>query len=90
MDEQHLIGIRIAIQLLLGMLGTTTSKRDVLVGQQNNSTGDWIARSRKGSCLDMTMPKDRLIDELVFQVPGRFQPDHPSGRPEMIDQTIGP
>ena len=89
-DEDDLVGIGIAEQLLLRLLGPAASQAHVVVAEDDHPARDRVAGPRDRAGLDVMVPQHRFVAELDRDGPGRLEPRHAGRRPQVIDDAVAP
>jgi hypothetical protein len=87
-DENDLVGVRIAEKLSLRLLWSTPRECDIVVAKQDDPARNRIARARYGSCLQMMMTKRWLIEPFGTGSFHRLKLEHARGRAKMVDEAV--
>ena len=89
LDEQHLVGHGVAVQLRLPHGRPAAQHRDIGVGQDRNPAADWVARRFHRRGLDVVVPQRRLVHRVDINGADRLDLAHPRRRPQVVDDAVG-
>ena len=71
-NEQHLVGRRIPVELGLRLGRAAAAKHHVVVGQKRDAAADHVAPAADRAGLEVMVPEDRLRGELQRRRPDRL------------------
>ena len=89
-DEEDLVGVGVAEELVLGPLGPARRQSHVRVGEQGDPAGDRVAARGDGPCLQVMMAERRDVDQVARDRPGRLDFPHARRRAEVVDDAVRP
>jgi hypothetical protein len=89
MDEDRLVGVGVAKQLLLRLIRAAARQGDVVVAENRDAPRDRVARARNRACFHVMVAEGGLIAKVTGDRPRRLEPNHPGRRPQVVDDAVG-